>query len=172
MGTDESRRDVFDEEVYQELRAIAAKLMIEERVNHTLQPTALVTELWLRFKNICDLYEDRQHFRRAAALAMRRLLIDHARKHRRRIEGKPRVSLDVLVDQMSSDYPDLMAFDEALKALKREYPTWYEAFILVYFGGYTEKEVAEHLDMQVDTIKRYLRNVRSELEQRVMKTKE
>lgn len=111
--------------LYPELRQIAAKLMENERPDHTLQPTILVHDAWLRLTNSGELqrtvpWASKQHFVRAAAKVMRLSLIDHARKRNRlrRGEGKGHVNLDDLDVAAHADDNTLLAVDEALKKLE------------------------------------------------------
>jgi RNA polymerase sigma factor (TIGR02999 family) len=106
--------------VYRELHVIAERLMAGERREHTLQPTALIHEAWLRLMGGADLsYEDRGHFLRVAARAMRRVLVDHARarKTAKRGEGRAPVPLPEALAGWEQDQTDLLALDEALERL-------------------------------------------------------
>jgi RNA polymerase sigma factor (TIGR02999 family) len=164
--------DAFYEAVYQDLKRIAGKLMAQERVGHTLQPTALVNQLWLRFQAAAARCEDRKHFFYAAGLAMRRILIDHARKRMRRLEGQvgARSPLDDVIDQMAETYPDNLVLEEALETLRRRSPQRHEAFVMTYFAGRPEAEIADYLGLSVETVQRYLRTARAELSQGIRPT--
>jgi RNA polymerase sigma factor (TIGR02999 family) len=132
--------------------------MAQESPGHTLQPTALVHEAWLRLVGSANSrFENRAHFFSAAAEAMRRILIDRARRRRTRRHGGgyERVDLDEsdLVAPQADD--ELLAVHEALHRLATEYPVQAEVVKLRYFGGRTNEEVAQILDISVSTVKNY-----------------
>ncbi len=108
--------------VYDELRALAGDMFQDQPPDHTLQPTALVHEAYVRLVNQRDAqWTDRAHFLAVAAKAMRNLLIDHARKRKagKRGSGRERVTLDAVVDSAAERSIDLLALDEALETLGR-----------------------------------------------------
>jgi len=155
-----SRREVLDRLapiVYDQLREIAAGQLRRERPGHTLQPTALVHEAYARLQDDTrPPWIDRPHFFRAVARAMRRVLIEHARKRRsRKRGGEPiRVSLDQ-VGPSSWDEPEaLLALDEALLRLEEKDPRAVEVVQLRYFAGLSVAETAEALEVSVRTVKR------------------
>ncbi len=132
--------------VYEELRVLAAQKLVQERPGHTLQPTALVHEAYLRLLGPePPNWQNRGHFFAAAAEAMRRILIDNARRKQRQKRGGAhrRVELNEteLADQRRSD--ELLALDEALTRLAKEDPTAAELVKLRYFSGLTLEEVAQ-----------------------------
>jgi RNA polymerase sigma factor (TIGR02999 family) len=143
--------------VYDQLKVLAAAQLRMERADHSLQPTALVSEAYLRLvRSSGGSWEDRGHFFRAAAVAMRRILIDHARTRRRQKRGgdRSRVSLSE-VDPMSWDEPErLLALDEALARLEERDPRAAEVVQLRYFGGLSVRETAEALGVSDRTVKR------------------
>src|SRR5262245_60548462 len=104
--------------LYTELRALAARRMHEERQQHTLQPTALVNEVYLRLMNGPDVIHNRHHFFALAAQAMRRVLVDHARTRRSEKRGGKmnRVTLELVPGRAAVDV-DILALDEALTTL-------------------------------------------------------
>jgi RNA polymerase sigma factor (TIGR02999 family) len=146
--------------VYDELRRLAKLKMAREAVHHTLQPTALVHEAYLRLVGDDDpqKWQNRGHFYAAAAEAMRRILIEAARRKGalKHGGGRTRVPLldDEAVDQNASS-DSLLALDEALERLEREDPDLFRLVMLRYFGGLTIEEVASALDVSVRTAKRH-----------------
>ena len=148
--------DKLLEIVYHELRAMAAAKMKAEPAGHTLQPTALVHEAYMRLKAHDRVrWKSRSHFLGVAAQAMRRVLIDHARRHNadRRGPGR-RVTMDDSHGGAITDPVGLIALDDALNALADENPRQAQTVELRYFGGLTGKEVAEVLDVSEVTVKR------------------
>jgi RNA polymerase sigma factor (TIGR02999 family) len=144
--------------VYDELRRLAAAKLGHEAAGQTLQPTALVHEAWLRLVgDRTPSFNGREHFFRASAEAMRRILIDRARrKHTQRHGGSfQRVSFEgfdlaaPLVDDQ------LLAVNEALEKLALEHPVQAELVKLRYFAGLTNEEVSEVMGISVSTAKNY-----------------
>ena len=134
--------------VYAELRQLAAARMSNERTGHTLTPTALVHEAYLRLvKQPSQKWSDRGHFFSAAAEAMRRILIDHARKRgtaKRGCDAK-RVDLDAIDLFDPSRGPGLIALDEALDRLEQADAEAAQVVKLRFFAGLTNQQVAQHL---------------------------
>lgn len=145
--------------VYDELRRLAAHYMKRERREHTLQATALVNEAYLRLIDVRVSWQDRAHFFAVAARLMRRLLVDHARSHRRvkRDSGAERVSLDDAVQITTEQKLDVLAVDEALTRFATFDPRKAEMVELHFFGGLTNEEVAEALGVSRATVQRELR---------------
>ncbi len=144
--------------VYDELRRVAAMKMAGEAPGHTLQPTALVHEAWIRLvANENARWENRAHFFGAAAEAMRRILIDNARrKHAvRHGGGQQRVSFDDVDPAAATDDDQLLAVHEALDRLAAQDPIKAEVVKLRYFVGLTNLEAAEVLGISEPTAKRY-----------------
>ncbi len=144
--------------VYDELRRLAASKLASEAPGQTLQPTALVHEAWLRIVGDGKrAFNDRAHFFRAAAEAMRRILIDRARrKHAVRHGGnRERVNFEDLNLAAPGVDGDLLAVDEALDKLARDFPVQAELVKLRYFVGMTNDEAAKVLDISVSTAKNY-----------------
>lgn len=143
--------------VYGELRALAGHFFRAERQDHTLQPTALVHEAWLRLKAgaSCPV-KDRAHFIGLAAGAMRQILVDHARAHRagKRGGGQVRVALDESMGLPDRAGLDLVALDEALQALAAREPRQARLVELRYFAGLSIEETAEALALSPATVKR------------------
>jgi RNA polymerase sigma factor (TIGR02999 family) len=145
--------------VYDELRRLAAHRLAQENPGQTLQPTALVHEAYLRLvgTDAGPTWNGRGHFFGAAAEAMRRILIDQARrKHRPKHGGdRARLELDELVLSSADRADDLLALDEALTALAREEPAKAELVKLRYFAGLTLEEAAACLGISLSTAKRH-----------------
>jgi RNA polymerase sigma factor (TIGR02999 family) len=144
--------------VYDELRRIAASFLSRERAGHTLQPTALVNEAYLRLLQAEDLaYESRAHFVAIAARLMRQILVDHARKHGASKRGgrQQRVTFgeDVALQEGARDV-DLLMLDDALVALADKDAHLARLVELRYFGGLSIEETAKALDCSPASVKR------------------
>lgn len=146
--------------VYDELRRIAAQKMVQEPPGQTLQPTALVHEAWLRLGGDQQpAWENRAHFFAAAAEAMRRILIENARRKARLRHGggQARVTIETL-DQLELAFtaPDdaLLALDDALGDLQAEEPDVAKVVRLRFFAGLEIVEIAEVLGVSDRTVKR------------------
>ena len=142
--------------IYAELRQIAERAMRHERSDHTLQPTALVHEAFLRLVGKPDLsWESRAHFLNIAAQAMRRVLLMHARERRavKRGGGLERVTLD---EQLvgSSEAIDLIGLDESLERLAVIFPRKARVVELRFFAGLSIEETAKVLEISPATVKR------------------
>jgi len=143
--------------VYDTLRGLARKLMSAERRDHTLQPTALVNEAWLRLVHQGeDSWEDRDHFLRMAARAMRRVLIDHARSRARdkRQGDRNRVEIDQELIWAEDRAPQLLEFDEALGRLENVDAQLVRIVELRFFVGHTIEETARILGVSHGTVER------------------
>jgi len=143
--------------LYGELRRIAAYYLRAERPDHSLQPTALVHEAYLRLAEQRDFHwRDRAHFFALAARVMRRILVDHARARSAEKRGSARrvVPLDETLDVVASTDLDLVALDDALVALERLDPQQSRVVELRYFGGLTIEEAAEVIGISPATVKR------------------
>ena len=143
--------------VYQELRQLARHHLRQERADHTLQPTALVHEVYLRlFGERTVEYQNRGHFFLIAARQMRRILVDHARAHHaaRRSGDLIKVSLEELAETPQEIKQDWAALDEALADLERLHPRTSQVIELRFFGGLTEQETAAVLGISVATVRR------------------
>jgi RNA polymerase sigma factor (TIGR02999 family) len=137
--------------VYDELRRLAAWYLQGEKAGQTLQPTALVHEAYLKLTGGSEAsnYGDRAEFFAAAALAMRRILIDNARrKHREKHGGKrKRLPLDDQTHPVQPEAAQVLALDEALTRLAAKNPQAGELVLLHTFGGLSIKEAGEHLGL-------------------------
>jgi RNA polymerase sigma-70 factor (ECF subfamily) len=143
--------------VYDELHRIARKHIGHEAIGHSLQPTALVNEAYLRLvaaQNVA--WQDRTHFLAVSARIMRRILVDHARsrKYQKRGGGAARVTFDEAL--MVSDEPtqDLVALDDALEALATFDERKSRVIELRFFGGLSVEETASVLEVSPDTVMR------------------
>jgi RNA polymerase sigma-70 factor (ECF subfamily) len=144
--------------VYRELRQLAASSLRQERQGHTLQPTALVHEAYLRLvdqKN--PSWQSRSHFFGVAARIMRQILVDHARKRQAGKRAGQRVSLEEAVSFQRERSRDLVALDSGLSALEKLDPRKCKAVELRYFGGLSMEEIAQALDVSAITVRRDLR---------------
>jgi RNA polymerase sigma factor (TIGR02999 family) len=156
--------------VYQELRQLAAHKMAQEKPGHTLQPTALVHEAWLRIVgNENKAWDGRAHFFGAAAEAMRRILIENVRRKAALRHGGGQQRIDIgEVDFAAPDADDqLLAVDEALDKFGREHKVQSELVKLRYFVGMTLKEAAEVLEISEATANRYWAYARAWLFQEI-----
>jgi RNA polymerase sigma factor (TIGR02999 family) len=144
--------------VYEELRRLAAIKMAGLAPGHTLQPTALVHEAWLRLVGGRNpTFKDRAHFFRAAAEAMRHILIDRARRKESKRHGGDytRVHWEGFEPAAESADDQLLALDEALEKLARSHPLQADLVKLRYFAGLTNEEAADTLGISVSTAKNY-----------------
>lgn len=144
--------------LYNELRQLAGRYLGQERPGHTLQPTALVHELYLRlFTPSAPLaWQDRAHFFAVAAQTLRRILVDHARAHRaeKRGGGQVKLSLTAAAGWAESKDEDLLAVDEALQRLAQSQPRAAQVVELRFFAGMTEDEISDVLRVSTITVKR------------------
>ena len=143
--------------VYDELRKLAAHRMAGEAAGHTLQPTALVHEAWLRLvRTPNQAWQNRAHFFRTAAECMRRILIDNARRklQLRHGGGSERVALDEIDLAGEHDPRQLLHVHEALDRLAAEDATKAEIVKLRFFVGLENREIAELLDLSERTVER------------------
>jgi RNA polymerase sigma factor (TIGR02999 family) len=141
--------------VYQELRRLAAHKMAHEAPGHTLQPTALVHEAWLRLVTPEQQaqFQNRAHFFGAAAEAMRRILVDRAREKKALKRGGNLERVDIDAVELPSPMPDdeLLALDEALDRLAAVDTRAAEMVKLCFFVGLTQEEAARELGVSVST---------------------
>ncbi len=150
--------------VYEELRKLAAHRMADETGTQTLQPTALVHEAWLRLVGTkSPRFENRAHFFAAAAEAMRRILIDNARRKRAMRHGGGQQRVDFEQAELAAPAPDdeLLAVDEALDKLAARNKLEAEVVKLRYFVGMTRDETAEVLGMTTRNADYYWEHARA-----------
>ncbi|MCI0336576.1 MAG: sigma-70 family RNA polymerase sigma factor [Acidobacteria bacterium] len=154
---DQGARDKLMPLIYDELRRVARGHLRRERINHTLQPTALVNEAFLRLIDQSEVnWQNRAHFFAAAARLMRQILINHAEARRAAKRGgsAERVSLNDVNHFVAGQEIDLVALNEALKNLERLDPQQGQIVELRYFTGLTIDEIAEVMDISPATVKR------------------
>jgi RNA polymerase sigma factor (TIGR02999 family) len=144
--------------VYDELRRLAAARMARESAGQTLQPTALVHEAWLRLVSDGErTWKNRAYFFAAAAEAMRRILIERARRKSRLKYGGGQQRINIEELELAEATPDdkILLVDEALQELEAEHPERARIVVLKFFGGLTNKEVAETLGLGERTVDRH-----------------
>jgi RNA polymerase sigma factor (TIGR02999 family) len=151
--------DQFIPEVYDDLRRLARHFMQRERPEHTLQPTALVNEAYIRLVGTDVAWKDRAHFFAVIARQMRRLLVDHARTHKRakRDGGNGKISLDDAPELSVKPDFDLLALDQALTRFATFDPRKVEIIELHFFARLSNDEVGEVLGISRATVQRELR---------------
>ncbi len=159
--------------VYAELRKLAAHRMSQEAPGHTLQPTALVHEAWLRLLKPDEQsdFQNRAHFFAAAAEAMRRILVESARRKRRLKHGGEleRADLDAVDVPLPLPADELLALDEALDRLTEVDPRAAEVVKLCFFTGMTQEQAAKELGVSLRTAERLWEYARAWLFREVKK---
>jgi RNA polymerase sigma-70 factor (ECF subfamily) len=161
---DEQALDRLTPLVYDELRRLAKSYLRRERPDHTLQPTALVHEAYMRLMDLGKLdWQNRAHFIGVAARLMRQILVDHARSRRaaKRGNAEEKLSIDSAIAQSDERELDLLAVDEALSSLASLDPEQSRIVELRFFGGLTIEETAEALGVSPSTAKREWRLARA-----------
>lgn len=143
------------ESLYDELRRLAGQVFAEQNRRHTLQPTALINEVWLKLAKV-DHFEDRTHFFALAAKAMRQILTDHARHNNRekRGGGGLRLTLSEHLIPGARDETDLIAFNDALDKLASLNQRHAKVAEYRLLGSLTTEEIARLLDVNERTVKR------------------
>lgn len=159
---DAAARDRVVALAWPELRAVAGRQLAGERRGHTLQPTALVNEAYMRLSGLDRIdWNDRAHFVRVAAKLMREILVDHARRRAAlKRDGGERITLDGL-DLAADDGIDVIGLDAALERLEAVDPTKARVVELRYFGGLTIEETAEAMGSSPATVKRHWQAARA-----------
>lgn len=154
-GQDGAREELYAL-VYRELKAMAGAQLAQERAGHTLQATALVNEAYLRLAPSEDGWENRAHFFGSAARAMRRILVDHARRHQASRRGGEAQRVTFADLEIASEDPDvdLLALDKALDALAEVEPRLADVVQLRFFTGLEIAETATVLGTSPATVKR------------------
>ena len=143
--------------VYEELRNLARNYLARERGDHTLQPTALVHEAYLRLGGTSGAHwKDRAHFYGVAARLMRQILVDHARAHNSAKRGglQTKIALDDAGELPGEQTLEIIELDTALKDLAQTYPRKSDVVELKFFGGLEAKEIAEILNVSEKTVLR------------------
>jgi RNA polymerase sigma factor (TIGR02999 family) len=155
LGPDHGRSDLLYEAVYAELRRLAGGLMQRERIEHTLQPTALVNEAFLKLVDQSRLrWQNRAHFFGTAARAMRQVLVDHARRHLAQKRGgdRQRITLTDNIGIAASASLDVLAVHDALEKLAQKDHRMAKVVELRIFADLTGQEIAHVLDVSPRTV--------------------
>jgi RNA polymerase sigma factor (TIGR02999 family) len=149
--------------VYDELRRLAARHLRGERTEHTLAPTALVHEAYLKLAAVDKRWEDQKHFFAVAAIIMRRILVDHAKERHRQKRGgnTPKLSLDEVIAISDTPDPRILLIDEALNKLARIDERKAKIIELLFFGGLTFDEVSDTLGLSHSTLHREVKFAKS-----------
>ena len=157
--------------VYDELRRLARQYLQRERSDHTLQATGLVHEAYLRLVDQSSMsWQNRAHFFAVAAQVMRRILVDHARAHRAEKRGgeREKIAFDEALAPSDEKAVDLIALDDALHDLGQFDPRQSRIVELRFFGGLTNEEIGEVLEISPRTIKREWRLAKAWLRREIM----
>ena len=152
------------EAVYEELRSLAVSHMKRERREHTLQPTALINEAWLRIAKQENLaFDARSQFYRLASKIMRSVLVDHARAANRDKRGgeRQRISLERAPEPWVGAEVDLIALEDCLRRLEEVDPDLCRIVELRFFGGLKHPEIAATLEMSLRSVERSWRTARA-----------
>jgi RNA polymerase sigma-70 factor (ECF subfamily) len=162
-GGDRNALEKLTPIVYQELRGLARRYMRRERPGHSLQTTALVNEAYVRLVDYKRMqWQNRAHFFAVAAQVMRRILVEHARRHNLKRGGDvPHVSLEEAVIVGGNRTADLVALDDAMNALARLDPRKVRVVEMRFFGGLNIEETAEVLKVSSVTVRRDLRTAKA-----------
>ena len=150
--------------VYDELRALAASQLRNERADHTLQPTALVNELYLKLAGAERLgVKNRGHFFATAATCIRQILVDHARRANAQKRGSDwqRVTLDTPIAPAGGTVIDLLSLNEAMDSLSALDPRRARIVELRIFGGMTGDDIADHLNLSRTSVSKEWRFARA-----------
>ncbi len=161
---DEAALSPLMDEVYLRLLRLATTHLKRERQDHTLDAAGLVHEAFLRLIQQDRIrWQDRAHFFAVAAKIMRRILLDHARRHEALKRGRDvlKIPLDELLDSAPTRHPDLIAIDDALRELESMDAQLSEIVVMRYFGGMKKEEVAEVLGISSATVSRRWRTARA-----------
>jgi RNA polymerase sigma-70 factor (ECF subfamily) len=155
-GGNEAARDELISLVYEELHRLASRQMARERNGHSLQPTALVNEVYLRLVDQRQVAQNRAHFFALASRIMRRILVDHARRrhYTKRGGAAPHVALNEASVVSNEKSWDVLALDDALTDLAAIDPRKCQVVELRYFGGMSIEEIAEVLKVSPVTVRR------------------
>lgn len=153
--------------VYEELQRLATQILSRERTNFAFQTTDLVNEAYLRLHQARASFSDRAHFLSVAARAMRRVLIDHARRRRtlKRRHDTSLIDLDGAVVDVAPDLDGYLAIDRALRRLEQDDPRLAEIIELRFFGGLSVEETGQALGISARTVKRRWNDARDRLRQ-------
>src|ERR1700722_773100 len=162
-GGDQQALDALTPVVYDELRRLARSYMRRERPGHSLQTTALVNEAYIRLVDYKRMqWQNRAHFFAVSAQLMRRILVDHARRHNLKRGGDAQqVSLEEAAAVTGGRTTDLVSLDDAMNALARIDPRKMQVVEMRFFGGLSVDEIAEVLKVSTVTVKRDWRTART-----------
>jgi len=149
--------------VYDRLRKLAGSHLRNEGPGHTLVATALVHEAYLKVAGAEIDWQDRAHFFAVASTAMRRVLVDHAKGHRRQRRGGGAIQTELNERMLLVEAPDpaILEIDESLERLAKRDPRKVQAVELVFFGGLTYTEAGQMMGISEATVKRELRMARA-----------
>jgi RNA polymerase sigma-70 factor (ECF subfamily) len=155
-GGDQSALERLTPIVYEELRRLARRYLKRERTGHSLQTTALVNEAYMRLVDYKRMqWQDRAHFFAVSSQLMRRILVEHARRHNLKRGGDiPHVSLEEAALVGDDRAADLVALDDAMNALARQDPRKVQVVEMRFFGGLSVEETAEVLKVSPVTVMR------------------
>ena len=159
--------------IYDELKRIAASYLRRERSDHTLQPTALVNEAYMKMVDITQIsWQNKAHFVAVAANQMRRILVDHARRRNAFKRGGEFhiLTLNDEIDKAADETTELIELDDALNELAKMDAVKAQIVEMRYFGGLTMEEVAEVLGVSVITVKRHWKMTKAWLYGRLTKS--
>jgi RNA polymerase sigma factor (TIGR02999 family) len=166
---DSSAEEALISYIYAELHRVAVSLMRHERRNHTLQPTVLVHDAYMKLRGMESAnWSDRGHFFRTAARIMRHILVDHARRRwaQKRIGDALAISLEMVVFAPEED-ADVVEVDEALAELAKVHPRQAQVVEMRFFAGLSEDEIAEALGLCRRTVGREWDRAQAWLHQRL-----
>ena len=157
-GGDEQALEDLTRRTYKELRLLAAGYLRKERVDHTLQATAVINEAYVRLlsQKQTPICQNRSQFFAIAAHLMRQILIDHARRRQSRKRGAQKISLEEAMGLADGQSADLLLLDAALKELEQVDARKCKTIELKYFGGLSIGEIAEALNLSIKTVRRDL----------------
>jgi RNA polymerase sigma factor (TIGR02999 family) len=150
--------EILHSDIYKELRKLAAKHMIRQRKDQTLQPTVLVHEAWLRLAKQGRKWRDRGHFFATASVTMRHILIDHARRKNRLCHGGGlhRLSWDIMHDLAAPGRSGMiLMIDEGITELEKVNPERAQIVVDRFFGGMTNLEIAKSLGISERSVERH-----------------
>ncbi|MBX3354745.1 MAG: sigma-70 family RNA polymerase sigma factor [Phycisphaeraceae bacterium] len=162
---DSAARSELSERLYHELRALASRFMTKEAPGHTLQPTALANEAFIRMAGDRGSPQNLNHFLALAARHIRRILVDHARRRARvkRGGGVRPISIDSVDIETTTPGLDLLALEEAMTLLERDHPREAQVAELRFFGGLQEEAIAARLGVSLRTVQDDWRFARAKL---------